>query len=307
MTVGVISHHSCGLHNMGEFHPESPARLSAIQDQLISSGLDFAIRQFDAKPIAPELLSLAHDQAYIDYVFEHAPESGEFRLDPDTTMNPYTLPAALLSAGAVIQAVDLVMSKEITAMFCATRPPGHHAEKDKAMGFCFFNNIAIGATYALKQYPLKKIAILDFDVHHGNGTENIVAGNPNILFCSTFQHPFYPFSGTSKAPNNIINTPLPAGAASKEFQEAVKTHWLPALEDFKPELLMISAGFDAHAEDDMSQVNLVDSDYLWVTNELKLIADRFCDGRIVSTLEGGYALSALGRSVVAHINGLLGN
>jgi len=292
---------------MGDFHPESPARLSAIQDQLIASGLEFAIRQYDAIPIKRELITLAHDPAYVDYLFEHAPNSGEFRLDPDTCMNENTLEAALLSAGAAVQAVDLVMSGELSAVFCATRPPGHHAEKDKAMGFCFFNNIAIAAAYALKHYQLARVAILDFDVHHGNGTQHIFSGNDQVLFCSTFQHPFYPFSGAESTPENIINTPLPAGANGQQFREAVNKHWLPALEKFKPELLLISAGFDAHAEDDMAQVNLHESDYRWVTDQLKSFADCYSQGRIVSTLEGGYALSALGRSVVAHLNGLLGN
>jgi acetoin utilization deacetylase AcuC-like enzyme len=307
MTVGIISHYLCASHEMGKLHPESPARLSAIKDQLIRSGLDFAIRQYEANPIEPELLSLVHDPEYINYIFDNAPTEGIFRLDPDTLMNPYTLKAVLHAAGAAVQAVDLVMSKELTAAFCAIRPPGHHAEKNRAMGFCFFNNIAIAAAYARKQYNLKKVAILDFDVHHGNGTEDIFTGQPDVLFCSTFQHPFYPFSGTGKTPPNIINTPLDATASSEEFQKAVNDNWLPALEEFKPEMLFISAGFDAHAEDEMSHIRLYEPDYRWVTDKLRAIADQHCEGRIVSVLEGGYDLSALGRSVVAHVNGLIGN
>ncbi len=307
MSVGIISHNLCASHDMGKGHPECPARLSAIQDQLIGSGLDFAIRQYDAISIEPELLSLVHDPEYINYVFEHSPSEGFFDLDDDALMNPHTLTSALLAAGAAVQAVDLVMSKEQKIVFCATRPPGHHATRNRAMGFCFFNNIAIAAAYARKHYDLRKVAILDFDVHHGNGTEDIFAGQPTVLFCSTFQHPFYPFSGTEKTSPNIINSPLSSTASSEEFRQAVTQNWLPALHEFEPEMLFISAGFDAHAEDEMSQVRLYESDYRWVTDELRAIADQHCKGRIVSVLEGGYGLGALGRSVVAHINGLIGN
>ena len=307
MTVGIISHYLCASHDMGKLHPESPARLSAIKDQLIRSGLDFAIRQYEANPIDRELLALVHGDEYINYIFENAPAEGLFQIDADTLMNPDTLKAALLAAGSAVQAVDLVMSKELTAAFCATRPPGHHAEKDRAMGFCFFNNIAIAAAYARKQYNLNKVAILDFDVHHGNGTEDIFTGQPDVLFCSTFQHPFYPFTGTGQTASNIINTPLDATASSEEFRQAVSDNWLPALEQFKPEMLFISAGFDAHAEDEMSHVRLYESDYRWVTDELKAVAEQHCNGRIVSVLEGGYDLSSLGRSVVSHVNGLIGN
>jgi len=307
MTVGIISHYLCASHSMGERHPESPARLSAIKDQLIRSGLDFAIRQYEANPIDRELLALVHEPEYINFIFENSPVEGLFRIDPDTLMNPDTLKAILHAAGAAVQAVDLVMSEELTAAFCAIRPPGHHAEKNRAMGFCFFNNIAIAAAYARKQYNLNKVAILDFDVHHGNGTEDIFSGQPEVLFCSTFQHPFYPFSGTGQTPPNIINTPLDATASSDEFRQAVTDHWLPALGEFKPEMLFISAGFDAHAEDEMSHIRLYESDYRWVTDELKAVAEQHCNGRIVSVLEGGYDLSSLGRSVVAHVNGLIGN
>lgn len=307
MSVGIISHHLCSSHDMGAGHPESPARLPAIQDQLIRSGLDFAIRQYDAIPIEPELLSLVHDSEYIEYIFENSPSEGFFDLDADALMNPNTLTAALLAAGAAVQAVDLVMRKEQKVVFCSTRPPGHHATKNRAMGFCFFNNIAIAAAYARQHYHLQKVAILDFDVHHGNGTEDIFAGQPEVLFCSTFQHPFYPFSGTEETSSNIINTPLSSTAGSKEFRQAVTHKWLPALEKFEPEMLFISAGFDAHAEDEMSQIRLYEPDYRWVTDALRAVAEKHCKGRIVSVLEGGYDLSALGRSVVAHINGLIGN
>ena len=307
MPVGIISHQLCAFHDMGEYHPECPARMSAIKNQLISSGLDFAIRQYDARSIEPELLALVHDRDYIQYIFDRAPSEGFFQIDPDTIMNPHSLAAALLGAGAAVQAVDLVMSGELSAAFCATRPPGHHAERNRGMGFCIFNNIAIAAAYARAHYRLEKVAILDFDVHHGNGTQDIFSDQADVLFCSTFQHPFYPYSGTEETSANIINTPLSASASSAEFRAAVSDIWLPALAEFEPEMLFISAGFDAHAEDDMSQMRLFDADYRWVTDELRTVARRHCKGRIVSVLEGGYDLGSLGRSVVQHINGLIGN
>ena len=307
MSVGIISHYQCANHEMGAHHPEAPERLGAIQDQLISSGLDFAVKQFDGTPIDKKWLSLVHQQDYINFIFENSPIEGYFSIDDDTTMNKYTLNAALHAAGSGVQAVDRVMSGELSSVFCATRPPGHHAEKDKAMGFCFFNNIAIAAAYALSEYNLKRVAILDFDVHHGNGTENIFSARSEVLFCSTFQHPFYPFSGDKITGSNIINSPLAATASSKEFREAVTQTWLPALNSFKPEMIFISAGFDAHAEDEMSSVRLYENDYRWVTDEIRTVAEQLCHGRIVSMLEGGYDLSSLGRSVVAHINGLIGN
>ena len=311
MTVGIIGHYKCGDHNMGDHHPENAKRLTAISDQLIRSGLDYVVRQFDAKPIDKKWLSLAHDDTYINYIFDNAPTTGEFRLDDDTFMMPATLPAALLSAGAVIDAVDLVMDNTLKAAFCATRPPGHHAEHNKGMGFCFFNNVAVAAAYAKQEYSLKRVAILDFDVHHGNGTEDIILNKvsdpDDYLFCSTYQYPFFPFEMKESNTPPIINTPLAAVTKSAEFQKAITDNWLPALEKFKPDIIFVSAGFDAHIEDEMSQICLLDSDYRWVTDQIKIIADKYCDGKIVSVLEGGYAHSALGRSVVAHINGLIGN
>lgn len=316
MTVGIISHYKCGEHDMGEHHPENGKRLSAIQDQLIRSGLDYVVRQFDAKSINTELLSLAHDKEYIDFVINNAPSEGNFVIGEDSIMNSKTLTSALLSAGAAVDAVDMVMSGDLSAAFCATRPPGHHAEHNKGMGFCFFNNAAIAAAYAKEKYGLKKVAIVDFDVHHGNGTEDIIKNyfikknskdKKSYLFCSTYQYPFYPFEIEASTTPPIINTPLEATAKSKEFRDVIREFWLPALTTFKPELIIISAGFDAHIEDDMSQISLTEIDYRWITEELKAIADEFGNGRIVSVLEGGYCLSALGRSVVAHINGLIGN
>ncbi|GHG01748.1 histone deacetylase family protein [Thalassotalea marina] len=307
MTVGIFGHYRCNGHNMGDYHPESPARLDAIQDQLIRSGLEYVIKQQDATQIEPELLHLAHDAAYIEYIFDNAPEEGLFRLDDDTAMNNKTLEAALFSAGAAINAVDQVMAGELSSAFCLTRPPGHHAERDKAMGFCIFNNIAIASEYVKKHHNLSRVAILDFDVHHGNGTENIVKDKVGTLFCSSYQYPFYPFEMVESDTPPIINTPLPPTTKGPEFRAAISEKWLGHLHAFKPEFIFISAGFDAHIEDEMSQVSLTEDDYRWITDEIKLIADKYAQGRIVSMLEGGYALGALGRCAVAHINGLIGN
>ncbi len=303
MTVSIITHADCVLHEMGAHHPECPARLVAIQDQLQSSNLEFEWLA-DAPLASREQLCYAHDPEYVDSIFSKAPTEGQIWLDPDTSMNPHSLPAALRAAGAVISAVDMVMAGKSTAAFCNVRPPGHHAESDKAMGFCFFNSIAVGAAHALQKYKLKRVAIVDFDVHHGNGTEDIFRNNPEVLFCSTFQHPFFPHSGTDVVANNVINIPLAAGTDGQAFRLAIETHWLPRLRAFQPEIIFISAGFDAHAEDEMADFNLLDDDFAWVSSEIKKIADKFAKGRIVSALEGGYSLPALGGSVLAHLSAL---
>ena len=310
MTVGIISHAQCGEHDMGDFHPECPARLTSIEAHLTRAEFGDAIEYIEAISIPRALLSLAHDPAYIDYLFDNSPLEGQFQLDPDTVMTPKTLNAALLAAGAAVQAVDWVMGNKLSAVFCATRPPGHHAGRNRAMGFCLFSHVAIAAAYARQKYGLKKIAILDFDVHHGNGTEDIVRGQSDLLFCSTFQHPFYPHSDIAgdgaKIASNVIHSPLSANAGSAVFRQAVRDDWLPTLNQFKPEIMIISAGFDAHTEDGLSQLQLHDEDYRWVTDELKRVADQYSQGRMVSVLEGGYNLEALGRSVVAHVQGLIG-
>ena len=306
MTISIISHSDCTLLNLGPHHPESPARLSAIQDQLLASGLDLVLQHYDAPVATREQLCRVHDSKYVDQVFHMATKKEQVWLDPDTPMNPHSLPAALRAAGAVVFGVELVMSEQTQSVFCNVRPPGHHAEHDKAMGFCIFNNVAVGVAHALQTYQLQRVAIVDFDVHHGNGTEDIFKQVPEVLLCSTFQHPFYPFTGTETKYDNVINIPLSAGSKSESFRTAFTSHLLPALETFQPQLIFISAGFDAHAEDDMSDLYLVDQDYFWVTQEVKKIADKYAKGRIVSALEGGYALSALGRSVTAHMNALLG-
>lgn len=305
MTISIISHPDCSLHEMGTHHPESPARLRVIQDQLLYSGLDLILQHHDAPLATREQLYRVHDFEYVEKIFLKSPEEGQIWLDPDTPMNPHSLSAALRAAGAAVLGVDLVMSGQSNAAFCNVRPPGHHAEHNKAMGFCIFNNIAVGAAHALQAHQLKRVAIVDFDVHHGNGTEDIFREAPEVLFCSTFQHPFYPDTGTDDTAEHIVNVPLPAGTDSQTFRDAVESHWLPKLNAFQPELILISAGFDAHIEDDMANLCLVDQDFFWVTQKIKMIADKYAKGRIVSTLEGGYALPALGRSVAAHLNAML--
>lgn len=306
MTISIISHPDCALYDLGPHHPECPTRLSAIQDQLLSCGLDFVLQHHDAPLANHQQLCRVHDPEYVTQIFNNAPKQGQIWLDPDTAMTPQSLNAALRAAGAAILGVDLVMTGKTPAAFCNVRPPGHHAEHDKAMGFCIFNNVAVGAAHALQQYNLNRVAIVDFDVHHGNGTEDIFRNKNEVLLCSTFQHPFYPHSGTGVVTDHIINVPLAAGTSGEKFREAITTHWLPKLDAFKPELIFISAGFDAHIEDEMANLKLLEADFAWVTCEIKNIADKYATGRIVSSLEGGYALTALGRSVAAHINALLG-
>jgi acetoin utilization deacetylase AcuC-like enzyme len=289
---------------MGADHPECPERLHAINDQLIASGLLDHLIHYDAEMASKEQLTQVHTNEYVEWVFQNAPTDGLINLDGDTAMNKYTLSAALHAAGAAVQAVDLVMTGEVENAFCCIRPPGHHAGRSGASGFCIFNNIAVGAAHALKHHQLQRVAILDFDVHHGDGTEDIFHDNPQVMLCSTFRHPFYPYTGAESGNDHIINVPLAAGTRGTEFREAVTEHWLPALDRFAPEFLFISAGFDAHYEDDMGGLALKEADYLWITETLKQVAKKHAQGRIVSVLEGGYALHALGRCVMTHIKSL---
>lgn len=306
MTVKIFRGKDCTNHNVDPTHPENPDRLYAIDDQLLSSGLEMVCHHADAKKIKREYLTLAHDPYYVDSIFQRSPDSGVIWLEQDTGMTPITLSAALYSAGAGCDAVDWVMAGENRQGFCAVRPPGHHAEYDNAMGFCLFNNIVVAARYALKQYDLSRVAIIDFDVHHGNGTENIIGGDKQIMMCTSFQHPFYPHSGFPVSASNILCAPLAAGAQGPEFREKVN-YWFDALRNFHPQLILISAGFDAHAEDPMGHLRLREADFHWISLKLREVADAVCHGRMVSMLEGGYDLSALGRSVVAHIKGLHGD
>lgn len=300
-TTAFISHRDCWLHDMGTHHPECPDRLGAINDRLIAAGLDLYLSFHDAPLATVDQLARVHPPLYIKTLEMNAPEHGIHHVDPDTAMSPGTWKAALRAAGAGILATDLVMKGEVGNAFCAVRPPGHHAERAKAMGFCFFNNIAVAAMHAVEAWGIKRAAIIDFDVHHGNGTEQIFAGEDRILMVSTFQHPFYPYCGTENPAANMCNVPVPAGTRGEGFREVVSEVWMPRLREFAPEIVFISAGFDAHYEDDMASLGLVESDYAWVTEQLKKLAAEFAGGRIVSMLEGGYALSALARSVTTHI------
>ena len=306
MSTAFITHRDCLRHDVGRGHPERPERLTAIEDQLIASGVEQFLVRHDAPLASDEQLARVHPMEYVRAIREVAPQQGTVHLDPDTAMNAHSLGAALRAAGAAVLATDLVMQGAAANAFCSVRPPGHHACSARSMGFCIFNNVAVAARHAVHAHGLERVAIVDFDVHHGNGTEEIFAHDGQVLMVSTFQHPFYPYSGTEHPAPNMVNVPLAAGAGSKQFREAVTRYWLPALERFAPQLVLFSAGFDAHAEDDMAMLRLVDADYGWVTEQIKAIADRQARGRIVSMLEGGYALSALGRSVVQHIRVLAG-
>ncbi len=291
---------------MGAHHPEQPARLSAIADQLIASGVGEHLKRYEAPLATDEQLARVHPIEYVRAIREIAPQTGTVHLDPDTAMNRYTLDAALRAAGAGVLATDLVVAKKASAAFCPVRPPGHHACRTRAMGFCIFNNVAVAARHALEVHGLERVAIIDFDVHHGNGTEDIFEHDEHVVMASIFQHPFYPYSGTDDPAPNMHNVPLAAGSGSREFRAAVTATWLPALEEFRPQMVFFSAGFDAHAEDDMAMLRFTDGDYGWVTEQVKSATDRHTGGRVVSMLEGGYALSALGRSAVQHIRVLAG-
>jgi acetoin utilization deacetylase AcuC-like enzyme len=306
MATAFIGHADCMKHDMGAYHPECPARLAAIDDQLISSGITGYLQHHQAPLATAEQLARVHPREYIEAIRAAAPQRGIVHLDPDTAMSPGTWDAALRAAGAAVLATDLVVGGQAESAFCSVRPPGHHATRTRAMGFCIFNNVAVAALHALERHGLERVAIIDFDVHHGNGTEDIFSDDERALMVSTFQHPFYPYSGADDPAPNMVNVPLPAGAGSQAFRDAVESRWVPALDDFEPQLVLFSAGFDAHVEDDMAMLRLVDQDYAWVTQQVKRVADRHAGGRIVSVLEGGYALSALGRSVVQHLRVLGG-
>ncbi len=295
---------------MGAGHPECPERLDAIENRLLVSGVGDALikRESSAAPIAD--IELAHGRMYVaalrgltDGLREEIDAGGptHAQIDPDTSINVHTWDAALRAAGAAIDATDAVVAGEMDNAFCSVRPPGHHACKDKAMGFCFFNNAVVAARYALERHGLKRVAIVDFDVHHGNGTENIVAGDQRILMVSFFQHPFYPDGGARSNASNLVNVPVPAYTKGDHVRDLVEAHWLPRLHAYKPEMIFISAGFDAHRADDMGQMGLVEEDYAWITHRIMEVAQRHAMGRVVSCLEGGYNLDALAFSVESHI------
>ena len=307
--TGYFTHKDCWRHEMGNGHPECPQRLDAIEDRLLITGLDQALECREATPASMADMELAHGRMHLaslrglsdglrDEIAAGGPSHAQ--VDPDTAINIHSWDAILMAAGAAIDATDAIMAGEMVNAFCAVRPPGHHATRNQAMGFCFVNNVAVAAKYALERHGLKRVAIIDFDVHHGNGTEDIVAGDDRILMCSFYQHPYYPAWDHATAPN-LVNLPVPAYTKGMDIRELIDMMWLPRLEAHKPEMIFISAGFDAHREDDMGQMGLVEQDYAWITQRIKEVALRHAKGRIVSCLEGGYNLSALGRSVEAHL------
>ena len=305
VSVAFITHPAFLQHEMGDGHPERPERLAAIEDALRTARLRDLVRR-EAPRATRDQLERVHDGRYLESLERLSPRAGYARIDPDTAMNPRTPEAALRAAGAAVLATDLVLAGEVNAAFCGVRPPGHHAERSRAMGFCFFNNVAVAAAHALARHGLARVAIADFDVHHGNGTEDIFREDERVLMVSTFQHPFYPGSGVEGRSERMVNVPLAAGSGSEQFRQAVTSEWLPALDRFKPEMLFISAGFDAHRDDPLAGFRLVEADYAWVTRELRAAAERHARGRIVSSLEGGYDLHALGQSAVAHLESLSG-
>ena len=310
MTTAFYSHPDSRAHDMGRGHPECPQRLDAIHDHLIATGLAAALDQREAPLATLAQIERAHSTGFItelqDQIEPLAASGARLAVDPDTSAGPGTWNAVLRGAGAAVAATDAVIAGTAANAFCAVRPPGHHATRDRAMGFCFFNNVAVAARHALDVHGLQRVAIIDFDVHHGNGTEDIIAGDERVLMVSIFQHPLYPYSGTVPMGTNMVNVPIAPYSRGDVVRAAISDMWLPRLEEFKPQMLFISAGFDAHREDDLGQLGLVEADYAWITKRLMEVAERHAQGRIVSCLEGGYNLSALARSVAAHLRVLAG-
>jgi acetoin utilization deacetylase AcuC-like enzyme len=310
MSTAFYSHPDCRAHDMGAGHPECPARLDAITDHLLATRLDIALEQREAPLADLADLGRAHASGYVGELREllaRVSESGRPRaIDPDTVACPRTWDAALRAAGAAVAATDAVLDGQIANAFCAVRPPGHHATRQSAMGFCFFNNVAVAARHALDVRGLERVAVVDFDVHHGNGTEDILAGDERVLMVGIFQHPLYPYSGTVAKGDNMLNLPLAAYTRGPEVRKLIEANWMPRLEAFKPQMIFVSAGFDAHRDDDLGQLGLVEADYAWITERIVEVAERHAQGRIVSCLEGGYNLGALARSVAAHLRVLAG-
>ena len=291
-------------HHVMDGHPERPERLSHLMNHLSQIGLTQDFELVQPQPIPPERILAAHSQSHVDFLTASKPKDGIVPLDPDTWMSPASLSAAELAAGAVFAGMDTVLNGAQRRVFCAVRPPGHHAERDSAMGFCLLNSVAIAAIAALDHADVERVAILDFDVHHGNGTVDICRNHPQILVCSSFQSPYYPNRLDNLVQPNIVNTPLAAGSSGSTFRAAVERDWLPALEAHQPDIVFVSAGFDAHVDDPLADLRLVEEDYRWVTQFIVAVAKQYAQGRVVSTLEGGYDLDALARSVTAHIEAL---
>ncbi len=301
-----ITHPSSLLHEMGPEHPDSPQRLSVIHDYLLSHGLlDFM--EVHAAPAATRAqVERVHDASHVERLIGLAPDSGYARVDPDTFMNRHTLDAAFHAAGAAVLAAELVASGRAAAAFCNVRPAGHHATRNAAMGFCFFNNVAVGIAHAFSRFELRRIALVDFDAHHGNGSADIFAGDARVLMLSAFERGLYPFNADESGAAEGRSIALDPYSKGDALRAAVTAHWLPALNAFEPEMIFMSAGFDAHREDDMTRLCWTDSDYAWITHELVALAERCAHGRIVSVLEGGYCLTALARSAGAHVRALIG-
>jgi acetoin utilization deacetylase AcuC-like enzyme len=306
MSTWYYSHPSFFRHDTGPGHPESIERLQAIERGLRSRVFEMLVR-CEAPAARHDQLRRVHSEAHISRVLEAIPTTGLVHLDADTVVSPASGEAALHAAGAVCAAVDAVIAREAGNAFCAVRPPGHHAERNRPMGFCLFNNIAVAARHARQAQPIERVAIIDFDVHHGNGTQQAFLNDPTVLYASTHQYPWYPGTGGAEetGAGNIVNVPLREGTDSNGFKAAVTARILPAVDRFKPNLILISAGFDAHRDDPLASLNLVEADFVWITLELMRLAQRHAQGRLVSALEGGYQLEALSKSVSAHIEALM--
>lgn len=305
MTIALISHPICALHDAGKNHPERPERVLVIEEALKRYAFKAPVKFYEAPPVSREQLIGVHDESYVDWILSVAPQEGMIGIDADTWMNPHTYQAAQLAAGAVILAVDLVMKGQVQSAFCNIRPPGHHAEREKAMGFCFFNNVAVGAMYAMTQYQLQRIAIIDFDVHHGNGTQSIFQRDKRVLYCSSFEHPFYPGYEEEMDNEHILSVPLAAGTTSEMFRSAIEAAWFDKIAAFQPQLIFFSAGFDAHASDALADLQLTADDYVWLTTHIAKIAKVHSGGKMISVLEGGYNLDALAQCVPLHIDAMI--
>lgn len=300
-----LTHPECGMHEMGAGHPESPARLDAVEQAVLGSALDARRTVVLSEPATPASVARVHDPGLVERLLAASPESGYLELDADTTMNRYTARAALRAAGAGVLAVQSALGRGPKQAFCAVRPPGHHAERATAMGFCLFDNVAVAAAEALER-GLSRVAILDFDVHYGNGTVDIFRGDPRVLVCNTYQYPLYPFWADGGGAPNIVDAPLQPGAGGREFRDAVLAKWQPAIEKHRPELILVSAGFDAHRDDPLANLELLEPDYRWIGAQAREWAEASAGGRTVALLEGGYHLGALSASVVAFLEGMLG-